>query len=161
MKEKGAKALFLLTALFSMAALITITVFLLANGIPFIAETGVGEFLLGLRWAPLADSPSYGVLPMIVATLCVTALSVLIGVFVGVLTAVCLYKFCPRRLVSPVRQLINLLAGIPSVIFGLFGMTLIVPFVNFLRFSCACNYDSSDGGKRKPGRTACGSGKLL
>lgn len=128
-KEKGAKALFLLTALFSMAALITITVFLLANGIPFIAETGVGEFLLGLRWAPLADSPSYGVLPMIVATLCVTALSVLIGVFVGVLTAVCLYKFCPRLLVSPVRQLINLLAGIPSVIFGLFGMTLIVPFV--------------------------------
>ena len=77
----------------------------------------------------MADPPSYGVLPMIVTSLYVTALSVLIGVTVGLLTAVCLYKFCPRKLVSPLRQLLNLLAGIPSVVFGLFGMTLIVPFV--------------------------------
>ena len=66
---------------------------------------------------------------MIVASLYVTALSVIIGIGIGLLTAIALYKFCPKRLVAPIRQMINLLAGIPSVIFGLFGMTIIVPFV--------------------------------
>ncbi len=127
--EKSARLLFLFAALFSSAALLTIAVFLFVRGIPFLARTGFGEFLFGTEWAPMADPPSYGVLPMIVTSLYVTALSVLIGVTVGLLTAVCLYKFCPRKLVSPLRQLLNLLAGIPSVVFGLFGMTLIVPFV--------------------------------
>ena len=66
---------------------------------------------------------------MIVTTLYVTALSVVTGLGTGLLTAVCLYRFCPKRLVLPIRQMINLLAGIPSVIFGLFGMTVIVPFI--------------------------------
>ena len=66
---------------------------------------------------------------MIVASLYVTALSVIIGIGIGLLTALALYKFCPKKLVAPIRQMINLLAGIPSVIFGLFGMTVIVPFV--------------------------------
>ncbi len=128
-KEAFMKGLFLLCAVFSILALVTITVFLLVSGIPFIAETGVGEFLLGLEWAPLADSPAYGILPMIAATLYVTALSVVIGLGTGLFTAVCLFRFCNRRLAVVIRQMINLLAGIPSVIFGLFGMTVIVPFV--------------------------------
>ena len=129
LREKGIKGLFLVSALFSMATLATITVFLLISGIPFIAHTGVAEFLLGRRWAILKSPPSYGILPMIVATLYVTALSVILGTILGLFTSVCLFAFCPKKLVLPLRQLINLLAGIPSVIFGLFGMTTIVPFL--------------------------------
>ncbi len=129
LREKGIKGLFLVSALFSMAALATITVFLLISGIPFIAHTGVAEFLLGRRWAILESPPSYGILPMIVATLYVTALSVILGTVLGLFTSVCLFAFCPKKLVLPLRQLINLLAGIPSVIFGLFGMTTIVPLL--------------------------------
>ena len=128
-REKVMKGVFLLCAVFSILALVIITVFLLASGIPFIAKTGVGEFLFGTKWSPLSDTPSYGILPMIVTSLYVTALSVVIGVGIGLFTAICLFKFCPKKLVAPIRQMINLLAGIPSVIFGLFGMTVIVPFI--------------------------------
>ena len=128
-KENAMRAVFLFCAVFSVLALTAITVFLLASGIPFIAKTGGGRFLLGTDWQPLSDNPVYGIFPMIVTTLYVTALSVVIGLGTGLLTAVCLYRFCPKRLASPIRQMINLLAGIPSVIFGLFGMTVIVPFI--------------------------------
>ena len=123
------RAVFLFCAVFSVLALTAITVFLLAGGVPFIAKTGVGRFLLGTDWQPLSDNPVYGIFPMIVTTLYVTALSVVTGLGTGLLTAVCLYRFCPKKLVLPIRQMINLLAGIPSVIFGLFGMTVIVPFI--------------------------------
>lgn len=128
-REKVMRGVFLFSAVFSILALVTITVFLFVSGIPFMAKTGIKEFLLGSDWSPLSDSPSYGVFPMIVATFYVTALSVVIGIGIGLLTAIALYKFCPKRLVPSIRQMINLLSGIPSVIFGLFGMTVIVPFV--------------------------------
>ena len=128
-REKVMRGVFLFSTVFSILALVTITVFLFVSGIPFIAKTGIKEFLLGSDWSPLSDSSSYGVFPMIVATFYVTALSVVIGIGIGLLTAIALYKFCPKRLVPPIRQMINLLSGIPSVIFGLFGMTVIVPFV--------------------------------
>ena len=128
-REKLMRGLFLFSAIFSILALATITIFLFVSGIPFMAKTGFAKFLFGSDWAPVADNPSYGIFPMIVATLYVTALSVIIGVGIGLLTSIALYKFCPKRLISPIRQMINLLAGIPSVIFGLFGMTIIVPFV--------------------------------
>ena len=123
------RGVFLFSAIFSILALATITVFLFISGVPFIAKTGFAKFILGSNWAPLATSPSFGILPMIVASLYVTALSVIFGIGIGLLTAIALYKFCPKKLVAPIRQMINLLAGIPSVIFGLFGMTIIVPFV--------------------------------
>ena len=128
-REKVMRGVFLFSAIFSILALATITVFLFVSGVPFIAKTGFAEFLFGSKWAPIADNPSYGIFPMIVASLYVTALSVIIGVGVDLFTSIALYKFCPKRLVAPIRQMINLLAGIPSVIFGLFGMTIIVPFV--------------------------------
>lgn len=128
-REKVMRGVFLFSAIFSILALTTITVFLFVSGVPFMAKTGFAQFLFGKNWSPLADTPSYGIFSMIVATLYVTALSVFIGIGIGLLTAIALYKFCPKRLVYPIGQLINLLAGIPSVIFGLFGMTLIVPFV--------------------------------
>ena len=128
-REKVMRGVFLFSAIFSILALATITVFLFVSGVPFIAKTGFAKFLFGSDWAPLADNPTYGIFPMIVASLYVAALSVIIGIGIGLLTAIALYKFCPKKLVSPIRQMINLLAGIPSVIFGLFGMTIIVPFV--------------------------------
>ena len=128
-REKVMRCVFLFSAIFSILALATITVFLFVSGVPFIAKTGVTKFLFGSDWSPLANNPSFGIFPMIVASLYVTALSVIFGIGIGLLTAIALYKFCPKKLVAPIRQMINLLAGIPSVIFGLFGMTVIVPFV--------------------------------
>lgn len=128
-REKVMRGVFLFSAIFSILALATITVFLFVSGVPFIGETGFAKFLFGSDWAPLADEASYGIFPMIVSSLYVTALSVIIGIGIGILTAIALYKFCPKKIVAPIRQMINLLAGIPSVIFGLFGMTVIVPFV--------------------------------
>ena len=118
--------IFLFCAVFSVLALGCICVFLLANGAPFIGKVGIDNFF-GTTWH--LSSGSYGVLSMIVASLYITALSTVIGVTVGLFTSISLYKFCPKKAVSPIRQLINLLAGIPSVIFGLFGLIIIVPFL--------------------------------
>ena len=126
-KENAAKWIFAAAAAASVIAVALICVFLFAGGIPGMMKIGVWEFLSGTRWRPGNDI--YGILPMIVTSLYVTALAVIFGVVIGLSTAVCLYRFCPRKLVSPVRQMINLLAGIPSVIYGLFGMTVIVPFL--------------------------------
>lgn len=127
--EKIMKGVFIFCAVFSIIALLTITVFLFANGIPFMAKTGFGKFLFGTNWDINSDTPSYGIFPMILSSIYLTALSVLIGVTLGLFTAICLYKFLPEKAVKPLMQMINVLAGIPSVIFGLFGMTVIVPFI--------------------------------
>ena len=126
MKDKVMAGTFLFCAIFSIFALACICIFLLANGIPFIGKIGLANFL-GTKWH--IDSQSYGILTMIVTSLYVTALATVIGVTIGLFTAICLYKFCPRFIIMPLRQLINLLAGVPSVIFGLFGMIIIVPFL--------------------------------
>lgn len=128
-REKIMKGTFAICAVFSVFALSVITVFLFMNGIPFISEYGFGEFIFGTEWTPTADNPSFGIFNMIVGSVYVTALSVAFGVGIGLFCAICLYKFCPKKLVAVIRQMINLLAGIPSVIFGLFGVTVIVPFV--------------------------------
>ena len=103
-REKVMRGVFLFSAIFSILALATITVFLFVSGVPFIAKTGFAKFLFGSDWAPLADNPSYGIFPMIVASLYVTALSVVIGIGIGLFTAIALYKFCPKKLVAPIRQ---------------------------------------------------------
>jgi len=120
------RGIFLFCAVFSILALGCICVFLLANGLPFIGKVGLGNFF-GTKWD--IHNGDYGILSMIVASLYVTALSMIFGVSLGLLTAVSLYKFCPRRAVAPIRQMVNLLAGIPSVIYGLFGLIIIVPFL--------------------------------
>ena len=118
--------IFLFCAVFSVLALGCICVFLFASGMPFVGKVGMGNFF-GIRWH--LSSRSYGVLSMIVASLYVTGLSTAIGVTIGLLTSICLYSFCPVRAVPPIRQMINLLAGIPSVLFGLFGLIIVVPFL--------------------------------
>ena len=125
-REVIMRGVFVLCAVFSVFALGCICIFLFATGIPFIGKIGLFNFF-GLNWNLHAGS--YGIMSMIVASLYLTALSTVIGVTLGLFTAVALYKFCPKKAVTPIRQLINLLAGIPSVIYGLFGLTIIVPFL--------------------------------
>ena len=120
------RGIFIFCAVFSIFALGCICVFLFANGVPFIGKVGLANFF-GTRWN--ISEGAFGILSMIVASLYVTALSTIIGVAVGLFTAIGLYKFCPAKIVIPIRQMVNLLAGIPSVIFGLFGLILIVPFL--------------------------------
>jgi phosphate transport system permease protein len=120
------RVIFLSCAVFSVAALGCICVFLFAGGVPFMLKTGLGNFF-GTVWN--IHTGSYGIMAMVVASLYVTALSTLLGVTLGLFTAIALFKFCPEAAVGPVRQLVNLLAGIPSVIYGLFGLIVIVPFL--------------------------------
>ena len=126
-KEKGMKLLFLLAACVSVVAVLLICVFLFANGLPAIREIGIFKFLLGVKWKPANDL--YGIFPMIVGSLYVTAGALLIGVPVGILTAVFMARFCPRPLYRLLKSAVNLMAGIPSVVYGFFGLVVLVPFV--------------------------------
>ena len=119
--------LFFLTACISIVAVVLICVFLFANGIPAMKEIGFFEFLTGKRWKPGNDI--YGILPMILGSIYVTAGAIVIGVPTGILTAVFMAKFCPKPIYKPLKRMIELLAGIPSVVYGFFGLVVIVPFI--------------------------------
>lgn len=126
-KEKVMKLLFFLTALVSIAAVILICIFLFASGIPAIKEIGVFKFLLGTSWKPANNL--YGILPMIVGSLYVTAGALMIGVPIGILTAVFMARFAPKSIYEPLKAAVNLMAGIPSVVYGFFGLVVLVPFI--------------------------------
>lgn len=127
LKEHAMGAVFLLAACVSVAAVVLICVFLFAGGLPAIAEIGVEEFLLGTSWQP--ENGQYGIFPMIVGSLCVTVGALLVGVPVGIFTAVFLACFCPKRLYRLLKPAIDLMAGIPSVVYGFLGLTVLVPLV--------------------------------
>jgi phosphate transport system permease protein len=120
-------AVFLVSALSSILAVALICVFLFANGIPAIAEIGTFKFLMGTEWSPNDIPAVYGILPMIVGSLYVTAGAILIGVPIGILTAVFLAGVCPKRIYRIVKPGVELLAGIPSVVYGFFGMAVLRP----------------------------------
>jgi len=126
-KESVMRAVFFLSAATSILAVALICFFLLANGIPAIGKIGTIAFLLGKDWSPSDVPPAFGILPMITGSLYVTAGAVLIGVPIGVLTAVFMARVCPKRLYSFAKPCVDLLAGIPSVVYGFFGMAAIVP----------------------------------
>lgn len=126
-KEKGMKMLFFLTACVSVAAVILICIFLFASGIPAIREIGVFRFLLGTKWKPANNL--YGIFPMIVGSLYVTAGALIIGVPIGILTAVFMARFAPKKIYTPLKSAVNLMAGIPSVVYGFFGLVVLVPFI--------------------------------
>lgn len=126
-KEKFMKLLFLTGACVSILAVALICVFLFANGIPAIREIGLWDFLSGTTWRPSNDI--YGIFPMILGSVYVTAGAILLGVPVGILTAVYLAKFCPAKLYKILKPMVELLAGIPSVVYGFFGLVVIVPLV--------------------------------
>ena len=121
------KFVFLLAATVSIVAVILICVFLFASGIPAIGEIGIFDFLFGTQWRPANDL--YGILPMIVGSIYVTAGALVIGVPIGILTAVFMARFCPPWLYKIMKPATNLMAGIPSVVYGFFGLVILVPFV--------------------------------
>lgn len=127
--EKGMEILFLITACASIVAVLLICVFMFAGGLPAFGKIGVLNFLGGEKWAPMDVPPSYGILPMIVGSLYVTAGAILIGVPIGLLTAIFMARFCPRELYRFLKPALELLAGIPSIVYGFFGMVVLVPFV--------------------------------
>lgn len=118
-------AVFLLAACVSVLAVVLICVFLFKNGFSAISQIGLKEFLTGTEWKP--KSNIFGILPMIVGSIYVTAGAIIIGVPIGILCAVFLAKFCPSALYKVLKPVVNLMAGIPSVVYGFFGLMLIVP----------------------------------
>ncbi len=128
-QESIMKAIFFVAASTSILAVILICLFLFVNGIPAMAKIGVFDFLLGRTWKPNNIPPSYGIYPMILGSIYVTAGAVLIGVPIGLLTAIFMAWYCPDKLYRILKPAINLLAGIPSVVYGFFGLVVIVPFI--------------------------------
>ena len=126
-KEKIFEMLFLLAAGFSIIAVFMICLFLFANSIPAIHKIGFVEFIFGQKWKP--GNELYGIFPMIIGSLYVTAGAIIFGVPVGLMTAIFLSKFCPKKLHKFLKSAIDLLAGIPSVVYGFFGLMVITPFV--------------------------------
>lgn len=130
MKEKVMKVVFLMTACVSILAVALICLFLFVNGVPAIQKIGLFEFLGGTTWK--ASSDKFGILPMILGSVYVTAGALVIGVSIGILTAVFLARFCPKRLYKPLKAGVDLLAGIPSVVYGFFGLCVLVPLTQDL-----------------------------
>ena len=126
-KERIMQVVFALCACVSILAVILICVFLFANGIPGIAKIGPLKFFTGTTWKPGNDK--YGILPMIMGSIYVTGGAILIGVPIGLLTAVYMAKFCNRKLYRVMKPATELLAGIPSVVYGFFGIKVLVPMV--------------------------------
>ncbi len=129
-KEKIAQFVFLAGALVSVLAVLLICLFLFINAIPTIIEIGPLNFLFGTKWKP--GSNIYGILPMILASIYVTGLSILFGVPLGLLMAVYMAFFAPKRLYKFLRPAVELLAGIPSIVYGFFGLMVIVPAMQTL-----------------------------
>lgn len=126
-REKGMAAVFAFLASISIIAVLVICIFLFARGIPAIHQIGFTKFVSGKIWKPGSDY--YGIFVMIIGSLYVTAGALIIGVPVGIFMAVFMAKFCPVWLYKILKPVVNLLAGIPSIIYGYFGLMVIVPFI--------------------------------
>ena len=128
-KEKIMSGVFLVVALTSIIAVLLICVFLFANGIPAMGKIGVFSFLFGQEWSP-SDTPAvFGIFPMILGSLYVTAGAILFGMPIGILTAVFMAKMCPKNIYRFIKPALDLLAGIPSIVYGFFGLMVIVPLM--------------------------------
>lgn len=129
-KETLMKAVFGIAAGVSVLAVVLICVFLFANGLPAIGKIGVFDFLFGQTWKP--GNNLYGILPMILGSIYVTAGAIIIGVPIALLTSVFLAWFCPKKIYGICKSGINLMAGVPSVVYGFFGLVLLVPAIKNL-----------------------------
>ena len=130
--ETVVHGIFLLLGLVTVACVLLITVYLVISGIPAIREIGIVKFLFGAEWASTAAEPKYGILPFILTSVYGTAGATLLGVPVGFLTAVYLAKMAPKSVKEMVGQAVSMLAGIPSVVYGLVGMMVLVPGIRKL-----------------------------
>lgn len=126
-KETFMQGVFFTAACASVLAVTLICLFLFANGIPAMKEIGLFEFLSGVKWRP--NNKIYGILPMIVGSIYVTAGAILIGVPIGILTSIFMAKYCPKKIYRILKSATELLAGIPSVVYGFFGIVVLVPVV--------------------------------
>ena len=129
-KEKFMHGVFLFCACVSILAGLLICVFLFANVIPAMKEIVLFDFLMGRQWKP--NNNIYGILPMILGSIYVTAGAIVIGVPIGILVAVFMTRFCPKWLYKILKPAVDLLAGIPSVVYGFFGLMVIVPLIRDL-----------------------------
>lgn len=125
--EKFMKGLFTVAACVSIVAVFIICIFMFANGLPAIMEIGPLNFLTGIEWRPNNDI--YGILPMIVGSVLTTIGALIIGAPIGILSAVFLVFYCPKKIYPVLKSGVQLLAGIPSVVYGFFGLMVLVPFV--------------------------------
>ena len=130
LSEKVMRIIFMLSATVSILAVIVICYFLFDQGLPAMVEIGVSDFLTGTLWKPLEGY--FGIFPMIVGSIYVTAGAIILGVPVGLLCAIFMAKFCPRRIYSVLKPAVDLLAGIPSIVYGFFALMVIVPVVQEL-----------------------------
>lgn len=127
-KERVMHGVFLLAACVSIASVAMICIFLVANSIPALQEIGLFKFLSGTKWKP--GNNIYGILPMIMGSIYVTGGAILLGVPIAMLTAIFMAHFCPKRIYRLMKPAINLMAGIPSVVYGFFGIVVLVPLVS-------------------------------
>ena len=125
--EKVMRGVFFIAACASVLAVALICIFLFANGIPAIRQIGVVKFLTGDIWRP--GNELFGIFPMILGSIYVTAGAIVFGVPIGILTSVFMAMYCPKKIYKPLKSATELLAGIPSVVYGFFGMVVIVPII--------------------------------
>ena len=126
------KFIFLILGLVTIACVLLITVYLVIAGIPAIREIGIIDFLFGTKWASTAAEPQFGILPFILTSIYGTAGAIVIGVPIGFMTAVFTAKVAPRKIRMAIEEAVSLLAGIPSVVYGLVGMLILVPGIRDL-----------------------------
>lgn len=130
LKEHVMHGVFLGAACASILAVALICFFLFVNGVPAIMEIGAGEFLAGMKWKPM--NAIFGIFPMIVGSIYVTAGAIITGVPIGILCAVFMARFCPKKIYPVLKPAIELMAGIPSIVYGFFGLVVIVPLMQEL-----------------------------
>lgn len=140
--EKAAQGIFTLCAIIAILAVASITVYMIINGTPALFGVGIKEILFGAVWKPAAAEPSFGILYVILTSLVGTALAVVLGVPIGILTAVFLAEVAPKRLAAVVKPAVELLAGIPSVIYGLLGLMILNPLMYKLEMAVFKNSES-------------------
>ncbi len=128
-REKVMDRVFFISAIMSIVSLVLIIVFMFANGIPVMQKYGFSEFLFGTVWRPTAKEPQFGLVPMMVGSLYVTIGAALIGVPIGVLTAIFMAEYCPPWLYKILKPAVSLMASIPSIVYGFFALQLLVPLI--------------------------------
>ena len=126
-KAQGMKTVFMVAACVSVLAVLLICLFLFASGIPAIGEIGPTKFLFGTTWKP--SNNLYGIFPMIVASIYVTGGAILVGVPIALFTSVFMARYCPKKIYRPLKSGIELMAGVPSIVYGFFGLVVMVPFI--------------------------------
>ncbi len=150
--ESTMKIVFTICGCFAVAAVLVITVYMISSGAPAMFQVGLGEFFFGTEWAPTAADPKYGILPMILTSLMGTGLTIAIGVPIALMAAVFVAEVAHKKIAKIVKPAIELLAGIPSVVYGLLGMILLVPLVSKLETAIFTG---------DPGHTFTGGANLL